>query len=213
MLQSRFADQVSAEFRQNHHLIVVGLPAQLPLLEDMNSSMPAPFEVGENFADEHALPVSYRLPADASVGYLELFPAPWNQERAVLTILGSTPQAVQWAGQSLIVSELRGQLANNLALIQEHQIVVGDTVVPATQLPTITTDTAVITTPITTTTDTLPITAPITIPSSPPPTQSSWILPTLIGSSALMGLILLIVLISTLWNYRRSRQSQKCTMI
>ena len=150
------------------------------------------------------MPVRFRLPADASVGYLELFPAPWSQDRAVLAVLGSTVQGVQWAGVSLTLPELRGQLANNLAIIQEQQIVVSGQIMPvgdlaapqpvAAGVPPVTTTAVVENTP-----------TPIIVPAAVSPQQPSWLVPTMIASGGLMGLIVVSVVISALWQSRRSR--------
>ena len=44
-----FADQVSTELQESYHLIVVGLPNDLPILADLQTAMPAPFTLGSNF--------------------------------------------------------------------------------------------------------------------------------------------------------------------
>ncbi|MCA9918751.1 MAG: cellulose biosynthesis cyclic di-GMP-binding regulatory protein BcsB [Anaerolineales bacterium] len=199
---TQFADQVSPEFLAEHHLIVVGLPTELPILADMQTVMPAPFASGSNFADEASMPVQYRLSADTSVGYLQFFASPWNQERAVLTVLGSTPQGVQWAGLALTSSELRGQLSANLAVVQDWQVVIGEPMVPQTSASG--EQTAVTTPAVSTTAVSEDEAAPIEIPDTVPPQQASWMVPAMIGSGSLMGLIIIGAILSALWRGRRS---------
>ena len=165
--------------------------------------MPAPFIAGSNLADEQAVPVHYRFPADASIGYLQLFATPWQHDRVVLAVLGSTTQAVADAGATITTSELREQLSGNLAIIQNNQIVVGGKAITIDEnrLQPTTTLTSSLTTA---TTGTVPTPAPITIPPATLPQQPSWILPAMIGSSSLMGLIVIGALISSLRGRRRS---------
>lgn len=204
LLTATFADQVSNEMKQEKHLIVVGKPTTLPLLAEMETAMPAPFTSGSNFADEQTLPINFRLPADTSVGYLELFPAPWNPDRAVLTVLGSDLQGLQWSGLSLVVSELRSKLSSNLAVIQDQQIVVGDRLIPLVEEATVM-PTTVLTQSVTTTAVIEMTPTPVVIPSATVTQQPGWLVPAMIGSGVLMGLIVIGVVLSFIWQWRRTR--------
>ena len=118
-----FADAVPEDVLEQDHLILVGQPSQLELINELSDVMPAPFIAGSNLADENNLRVQYRMPQDSLVGYLEFFPSPWNRERAVLTVLGSGAEGVQWAGNALTTPRLNGRLEGNLAIIQGEQVI------------------------------------------------------------------------------------------
>ena len=114
-------------YREQHDLIVIGRASEIPLILEMSNVMPAPFEAGSDLATEQSLPISYRLPAGASIGYLELFSSPWNPDKSVLTILGSSGEGLSWAGNSILDSKLRGNLAGNYAVVNRNQIQTTDT--------------------------------------------------------------------------------------
>lgn len=126
-LAAHYVDSVPDEVRQTRDLLVVGRPSTLPLIAELTDSLPAPFESGSDLAVERNLLVAYRVLPGVSIGYLELATAPWNPQRTVLAVLGSTDQGVQWAGAALTVPRLRGQLAGNFAAVRGEQIVVSDT--------------------------------------------------------------------------------------
>lgn len=122
-----YADAVPEEVRQGRDLIVVGRPSTLPILAELGDALPAPFAPGSDMATERNLQVIYNLPPGTDVGYLELLAAPWNNQRAVLAVLGSTNQGLQWVGAALTVPGLRSQLAGNFAAISGDQVVAADT--------------------------------------------------------------------------------------
>ena len=139
------------------------------------------------------------------MGYLELFPSPWNATRSVLTVLGSNAEGVGWAGTTLVTSELRGQLEGNLAVVDGQQVVVGvqstsvesepvavNTVPNSSQA---TEETAV----VTDSTEQTAVQRPV---SSNAATNPDWILPTVGVSTALMGLVLLTLFFNA-WRQRR----------
>lgn len=205
-LQAVFVDDIPEETLNSKHLVVFGRPSQLPILSDMAEVMPAPFVDGSDLADESNLRVRFRLPGDSSAGYLEMFPSPWNQNRAVLTILGSSNESVGWAGTVLVTPTLRGQLEGNLAVIDGQQVVVGvQASTEQSQAFTVTTlqdnepgtETAVVT-------DASEETAvePVTITSGNTAANPAWILPTVGVATALMGLVLLALFFNA-WRERR----------
>ncbi|GAB4481258.1 MAG: hypothetical protein OHK0031_03040 [Anaerolineales bacterium] len=121
-----FADALTDEIRQKS-LIVVGQPAQIPLVAEMADAMPAPFEANSNLAVERSLPVTYRLPEGASLGYIELFPSPWNSAQTVMTFLGSTSEGLGWTLAAMTDPLLRGRVTGNYAVINRQQVLATDT--------------------------------------------------------------------------------------
>jgi cellulose synthase operon protein B len=136
-LAAAYGNDLPEQVRKERDLLLVGRPGTLPLVSELGSAMPAPFTSGSAVASEPDATVAYRMPQDASLGYLELFPAPWSSERTVLAVLGSTDQGLTWAGAALTTPKLRGALMGNLAVIQGDQIDSRDTR-PKTNAPTAT---------------------------------------------------------------------------
>jgi hypothetical protein len=131
-----YGDTVPEHVRKERDLLLIGRPGTLPLLSELGGALPAPFAPGSSLASEPDATVAYRTAQDASIGYLELFPAPWNAERTVLAVLGSTDQGVTWAGAALTTPARRGVLTGNLAVIKGDQIDSRDTRPKTTATPT-----------------------------------------------------------------------------
>lgn len=115
------------DIRTNRDLIVVGLPADLPLLSEIKDALPAPFEAGKNEPTVKNMQVTYRVASGTSTGYLELLSAPWAPERTILAVVGSTHDGVQMAGNALTDSTLRNKLAGNFALVNVDSVSTLDT--------------------------------------------------------------------------------------
>lgn len=180
-----FADAVPESVRKTRDWVLIGKPTTLALLNDLRDVLPAPFEPGSDLAVERNVRVVYRIPANASVGYLELMNAPWNNERVILGVLGTDEAGVRAAGAALVTPRLRVQLSGNYAFVNGEQIVNGD----SRAGPVITG------------------VAPTAVPGGEvvPPTDAevpaivakpAWILPALGVSVGLMAVVLLIIAIS-----------------
>ena len=120
-------NNVPEDMRLGRNLIIVGQPAQLPVLSDLANSLPASFEPGSNVALLDNQHVIYRISADKSLGYLELLNSPWNDQRTVMAVLGTTPDGVAFAGNALVVSAIRNTLKGNFAVIDGTASLVADT--------------------------------------------------------------------------------------
>lgn len=133
--KTAFADNLTDEFL-NNHLILIGIPTQLPILAQMTNAMPAPFEEGNNIVTERTLTVEYRLPEGASMGYIELFTSPWESSRWILTLLGSTPEGLGWTYDAISTSSLRGQITGNFVAVNQNKVFSTDTrISPTTIIP------------------------------------------------------------------------------
>lgn len=122
-----FADAVSEEIRQTKDLILVGRATQLPIIEELNDSLPSPFTPGSDLAIEKGLQVTYSLPEGTNIGYLQLLPAPWNTDLSILAVMGSTPIGLDWAGNALVTPDLIGELAGTFAVVTDTQVMTADT--------------------------------------------------------------------------------------
>jgi hypothetical protein len=122
-----FDGEVSDSFRKDSNIIIVGLPTEMQTLNELNNSLPAPFEQGTNIAVLKGQQVAYRFPADADLGFLQLVPSPWNSNNVILTVTGTTPKGLGQAGNALTNPALRSRLKGNFALINDQTLSVADT--------------------------------------------------------------------------------------
>jgi cellulose synthase operon protein B len=125
-LVAAYSSAVPEELRNSRDLLIVGRPTQLPLLAEINDSLPAPFAAGSDQAISRITQITFRTEGE-SVGYLQLLRSPWNQQRTVLAVLGSSPEGLGWAGQALIRGSLRSRLGGTFALVVNEQIFIGGT--------------------------------------------------------------------------------------
>lgn len=122
-----FDGEIPDDIRNSRNLIVVGLPGENQLLAELNDSLPAKFEKGSNVAVIQGEQVSYRFPSGSDLGYLELLNSPWNADRVILAVVGSTAAGVQQAGTALTDPILRSRLKGNFVLVNGQTLSVADT--------------------------------------------------------------------------------------
>jgi hypothetical protein len=185
LLQTYYADAVPEAARENLNLVVIGMPSQMPIVSELNDSLPAPFELESGIASERNMQVTYRIPADSPIGYVELLTSPWNPNKVVIAVLGNLKQGVNWAGAALYESSLRSRLAGNFAAIHDQQVVTADTRAnPPQALGDATSQPAV---------EVVPTSA---VPQIPPVSRPAWILPVL----GFTGFVILSILLVALFN-------------
>jgi cellulose synthase operon protein B len=122
-----YGDNVPASDRAKDDLIIIGRPSQIPLVGEMNKSLPAPFTGNSDVAADNSFQVTYRIPPNSPLGYLETLASPWNPNRTVLAVLGNEAQGVSWAAASLINPALRSKLGGNFAVVNASQVITTDT--------------------------------------------------------------------------------------
>jgi hypothetical protein len=97
--------RLSAEAQSNTHLIFVGKPAGLPLLQEL--TLPAPASgAGFNAPD-----------VAADDGIVQMVVSPWNPTKVVLIASGNSDLGVLKAAQAVISREIRTNTTSNLALV------------------------------------------------------------------------------------------------
>jgi hypothetical protein len=126
-LTAAYDGEVPDDVRNGHNLVIVGLPSNLQIVDELRETLPAPFDNGTNVAVVQGQQVAYRFPSEADLGYLELMASPWNAERAILAVLGSTPAGMQQSATALGAPLLRSKLRGNFAMINGESITVADT--------------------------------------------------------------------------------------
>ncbi|MBT3313607.1 MAG: hypothetical protein HN390_03240 [Anaerolineae bacterium] len=127
LLKVSYADSISDEIRNNMNLLVVGNALAMPIVSELNESLPAPFDDGSGLATENNMQINFRIPPDSPVGYIELLRSPWNPEKIIIAALGNTPQGLAWAASGLYDTQIRPQLTGNFAVINNQQVTTTDT--------------------------------------------------------------------------------------
>lgn len=120
-----YGDSVSDDIRINQSLIIIGKASDIPFISEINEELPAPFDLTTNTASEKQLLISYRIPQGQNVGYLELIPSPFNNEKSILFVSGNTDAGVTLAGNTLLENGLQDQLAGIFAVTNGTQIATG----------------------------------------------------------------------------------------
>jgi hypothetical protein len=198
-LRAFYADEIPEAEKANYSLLIFGQPSRLPIMAELNASLPAPFLDGGDIASQSNLQVVYRVPPSAPVGYLEMLPSPWNSDKLVLTVVGNSSIGIRWAGSALVDPVLRLSLAGNFAVIEGTQILTGDTrrlTVDSAALPP-----AVVST-VGSPSEFVDVTPPTTV-------RPSWILPTLIISVASVALLILWLAFADRLNHRRKTRTKE----
>jgi len=194
-LKAFYGDELPESVRTNDNLLIIGRATQLPIVTEINDSLPAPFIENSDIAQENGMQVVFRFPPETPLGYLQLLTSPWNNERVVIAALGNTTQGVKWSGSALIDSPMRSQIAGNFAVINDQQVLTTDTRFPALgQQPPAGGELPEIIAPNTQT----------------QPTQSSyerpgWILIAL-GVSAGLAVLVLLVAVFSSWSRNRTKR-------
>jgi hypothetical protein len=167
--------------------LVIGRPSQMPIVREMNNNLPAPFLDDSDMAGEGNFQVTYRIPSDSPMGYIETMQSPWNSNNVVLAILGNTTEGVNWAAKALIDPVLRSRLGGNFAVVNNSQILTTNTLysvastgqISVTQPPSVED-------------------APLGVPSTQtqvPDARPVWVLPTMALSVGLIVLTIVIVIV------------------
>ncbi len=125
MVMTTVGEGVDIDMLSDYHLIVIGRPSRNPLLRQVNAQLPQPFLPDSDGIEQRLNDVILRLPLDVSLGYLELIPSPWNPERVLLAVTGTSDEGVAWATESLL--DQPWQLEGDLALVRGTEIHTLDT--------------------------------------------------------------------------------------
>jgi hypothetical protein len=119
-----YAHDVPEEVRQSRDLLLVGVPADLPLLAELEEALPIRFDTINNRLIAEDLPFVYRRPVNIPLGYLELFTAPWGIGRYILLVSGNSEEGVQMAATALADASKRIQMTANVAFVDGEQVAI-----------------------------------------------------------------------------------------
>lgn len=192
---------------ENSRFIVVGRASTNQFIQEISALLPAPFAEDQDKLDEANLPIAYDYPDNKSLGYLQVIASPWDERSPILIISGSTDEGLRWAGDALNTPWLF-DLSGNISIIDEafsisyslgrEPVTVVDPLIP---IPT--------TSPSDPPFYPIPNELQITMnPANPDDSRPGWLLPAIIGSAGLFGLILVVVIIIYSIQYLRRRRAK-----
>ena len=116
-LDVTLADLVTSEERQDRDLFLIGRPTVHSLIAELNNGLPQPFEPRSDLLHSELDPVVYRQDPSRNIGLIEELAAPWDSERTILVLTGTTDEGVVLAGTTLFSQ--RDKLAGNVVFVEE----------------------------------------------------------------------------------------------
>ncbi len=186
---------VPAEFMDQRHLLLIGRASMLPVIAEINDDLPASFEPGSDVALERGFQIIYRMPEGTSLGYLQLLVTPWNAQRQMLAVLGSTDEGVRWAGMALADSSQWGRLSGNFVVLNGWQFFSTDTRVGMGTTGNLSATAAPQTIPGAITTQ---VVTPVVVAPPPQVTSMNWIPAAVVVISIMMLVIIVIAMVQSI---------------
>jgi len=111
------ADLVTQEDRQDKDLVLVGRPSAHSLVGELNNELPQPFEPGSDLIRPQLESVILVQDPALNIGLIEELAAPWDTERTILVLTGTSDEGVALAITTLL--HQRSELAGNVVLVEE----------------------------------------------------------------------------------------------
>ncbi len=111
-----------------YDVIALGRPTGNSYIAAVNDALPQPFIPGTDEFRQQVDHIIYRLPPGYSLGYVQELALPWDEDRVMLVVAGSTDEGVAWAWDVLTNDRLSNQLSGNLAIVvREGEVRATDT--------------------------------------------------------------------------------------
>lgn len=120
--QVRLAPLANSQSLEDSFVIAIGRPTANDLIQQVNADLPQPFLADSDMVALTIGNVAYQLPAGTSLGLLQKMAAPWNQNRPLWLITGTTAEGVEWAGRAF-ASLPAEQLSGNVTVIQGSEAI------------------------------------------------------------------------------------------
>jgi len=122
-----YADEAVNEDLSEYNIMAFGLPSKMEFINQINDSLPVPFDPGSDIASEEELQVVYQVDPQQPAGYLQLLSSPWNFGNLIIAVVGNSPQGVTWSADTLLSESSRQALLGNFAVIRGQQVLSVDT--------------------------------------------------------------------------------------
>lgn len=119
-LSATTADLLTQEDRHDKDLIVIGRPSVHSLIAELNDILPQPFESGSDLLSPGPTSGTIVQEPARGIGIIEEIAAPWDSNRTILLLTGTTDEGVSLAGATLLSQIDRSDvLTGNLVLVDK----------------------------------------------------------------------------------------------
>jgi len=193
-----YGNAVPPADRSKYNFVVVGRPSEIPVLSEINTGLPVPFLEKSDTPIISNYRVTYRIPPEVPMGFIEIMTSTWNPRNIILSVLGNSSQGLNWAATALTDTTLNWRLAGDFAIVNDKNILNTETGIQSV-------GTSVTVTPESNGTVQIPEIS--LTPAQPSNIRPSWILPAVGVSIALIIIILAIVIVGG-WSRNRTRQKK-----
>ena len=113
---------------EDHDFIVIGRPTTNPFLALLNDNLPQPFVPGTDDLQQVIDDVSYRLLPGFNIGLLQTLNSPWNTDKAVFVMTGTSEGGQRTAAIAMLSGNFfRFQLQGNIVYVTDTSISAVDT--------------------------------------------------------------------------------------
>lgn len=100
-----------------YNLVFAGRAADLRWLTSNAATRALPYRINAASRSIQGKGGSLQIAGGGAVGVAEIAPSPWNRERVLLAVTGSTDESVGWAAALLTDAANRNQLKGTVAVI------------------------------------------------------------------------------------------------
>jgi hypothetical protein len=111
------ADLVAQEDRQDKDLILIGRTSVHSLIAELNDWLSQPFEPGSDLLRSQIESALFVQGPSRDIGFIEELAAPWDSQRMILVLTGTTDEGVALAGTTLLSQG--SVLAGNVILVEQ----------------------------------------------------------------------------------------------
>lgn len=103
----------------NYNIIALGQPSRNFLLRSVSAQLPLPLSPITDQPEQKLDHIKFRLPPDLQLGYIELVVSPWNESRALLTVMGAPDTGLKEAIGVLV--DKPWNLEGNLSVVRDKK--------------------------------------------------------------------------------------------
>ncbi|NOH10990.1 MAG: hypothetical protein HND51_05015 [Chloroflexi bacterium] len=89
--------EVDPAVHEDFNIVAIGKPSENATISSVNDVLPQPFLVAEDTLQQTVGNIVYRLPEDYSVGLIEVTATPWNPQRGITAITGTSDEGLAWS--------------------------------------------------------------------------------------------------------------------
>jgi len=119
-------DNLAPYHLEDYQIIAVGRPSRNALIQRINSQLPQPFVPGTDQIDQQLDNIVFRLSPDIDLGYVQLMPSIWNEDRAILAVTGTTDKSIDQA-VDILVNRPWSMKTGNLTFFTDNKVNTIDT--------------------------------------------------------------------------------------